>query len=94
MYELGGVALGVLGDVRPHVALGLGLLHSAGTIGARRGTDLVLDPAYGLTFDPAPVRPLLRALTVGGVMPGLLVEHQGVGLFDINRLVLGITWRR
>jgi hypothetical protein len=54
----------------------------------------VLDPAYGFTFDPAPARPLLRALSVGGVMPALLVEHQGVAFFDVNRLVLGITWRR
>jgi hypothetical protein len=29
-----------------------------------------------------------------GVLFGRLVELQGVGLFDVNRRVLGVTWRR
>lgn len=39
------------------------------------------------------VRPVLRTLTFGGVTPRGLVEHQGVDLFDVNRLVLGLAWR-
>jgi hypothetical protein len=93
-YQLGGVVLGVLGDVRPHVGLGLGLLNFSRPIGDRRGTDVVLDPAYGFTFEPAFARRTLRAATLGGATPALLVEHQGIGLFDVNRLVLGVTWRR
>jgi hypothetical protein len=26
--------------------------------------------------------------------PELLVEHQGVGLFKLNRVVVGLGWRR
>jgi hypothetical protein len=69
-------------------------LHNSAAIGGRSGTDAVLNPACGLTCDPAPARPLLRARSVGGTTPAPPVEHQGVGLFDVNRLVLGITWRR
>jgi hypothetical protein len=93
-YLFGGVRLGVLGRVRPQLGVGLGLLNFGSPVGGRSGTDLVVNPAYGLTADPAFARPLLRALTLGGVTPALLVEHQGVGLFDVNRLVLGVTWRR
>ena len=93
LYQLGGVRVGALGDVRPHASIGLGLLTFSDPIEGRRGTDIVLNPAYGLTFAPPFARPALRVLTLGGVMPALLVEHQGVSLFDVNRLVLGLTWR-
>ena len=93
-YQFGGLALGVLGSVRPHAGAGLGLLHFSRPIGDRRGTDLVLNPAYGITLEPAFARRALGAASIGGSTPALLVEHQGVGLFDVNRLVLGITWRR
>lgn len=93
-YRFGGARLGLLGDVRPHAGLGVGVLHYSAMVGGREGTNLVLNPAYGVTLDPAPLRPLLRALSVGGVPPALLVEHHGVGFFDVNRLVLGIDWRR
>jgi hypothetical protein len=94
IYQFGGARLGVLGEVRPHAGLGVGVLHYSAMVGGRDGTNLVLNPAYGLTLDPAPLRPLLRTLAVGGAVPALLVEHHGVGFFDVNRLVLGITWRR
>ena len=93
LYQLGGVRVGALGDVRPHASIGLGLLTFSDPIEGRRGTDVVVNPAYGLTLDPLFARPVLRTLTLGGVTPALLVEHQGVGLFDVNRLVLGLTWR-
>ncbi len=94
VYQFGGARLGVLGDVRPHAGLGVGVLHYSAMVGGRDGTNLVLNPAYGLTLDPAPLRPMLRTLSVGGAMPALVVEHHGVGFFDVNRLVLGLTWRR
>jgi hypothetical protein len=93
-YMFGGTTLGVLGRVRPQLGVGLGLLNYSSPVGSRGGTDLVLTPAYGAALDPVFARPLLRTLTVGGVTPALLVEHQGVGLFDVNRLVLGVSWRR
>jgi hypothetical protein len=93
MYQLGIVGLGRIGNVRPHASMGVGLLTFSEPIASRRGTDVVLNPAYGLSVDPSFARPVLRTFTLGGVMPALLVEHQGVGLFDVNRLVLGLIWR-
>lgn len=30
----------------------------------------------------------------GGRVPELVVEHQGVSLFDVNRVIVGLGWRR
>jgi hypothetical protein len=84
LYEVGPIF-----RVRPRVSLGAGLLNFSSPVGSRDGLDLVVTPAYGASF---PFR-AFRGFG-GGRVPELVVEHQGVGVFDLNRLILGIGWRR
>ena len=83
MYEVGPFF-----RVRPRVSLGGGLLNYSSTVGGRSGTDLVLTPAYGFSL------PLSGFRGIAGRTPELVVEHQGVDLFDVNRLVVGLGFRR
>lgn len=84
LYEFGRIF-----RVRPRVALGAGLLNFSGPVGSRDGLDVVVTPAYGVSV------PFTRLRRVGGIgTPELVVEHQGLGLFDLNRAVVGIGWRR
>ena len=75
-------ALAESGELREGSNVGGGQMVSA---------DFVLTPAYGATLDLPALRSGLGN-TIGA--PALLVEHQGVSLFDVNRLVVGLTWRR
>jgi hypothetical protein len=84
LYEVGPIF-----RVRPRVSLGAGLLNFSSPVGAHDGLDLVVTPAYGASL---PFRPF-RGFG-GGRTPELLVEHQGVGVFDLNRVIVGIGWRR
>jgi hypothetical protein len=88
-YEVRGPAIGSLGRIHPRVGLGAGLLNFSGTVSGRSGLDLVLTPAYGASL----ALPALRAVGALG-SPELVVEHQGIGMFDVNRLVIGLGWRR
>lgn len=88
LYEVGRLFGG-----RPRVSLGAGLLNFSDRVGSREGLDLVITPAYGLAL-PLARFTRFRLPGGGGTSPELVVEHQGVGFFDINRAVLGITWRR
>ena len=89
-YEFGGFQTNVLGRIRPYAGAGLGFLNFNGGNGDRDGLDIVINPAYGAS---AEVRGL-SAVRVGGRTPLLFVEHQGVGFFDVNRLLVGLKWRR
>ena len=89
LYEFGAVSTSI-GRVRPRAMLGAGLLNFSDRVRDRDGLDAVLTPAYGVALE----LPALRALGGGAGAPDLVVEHQGVGLFDVNRLVVGVRWRR
>ncbi|MGZ8376486.1 MAG: outer membrane beta-barrel protein [Gemmatirosa sp.] len=88
LYEVGRLFGG-----RPRVSLGAGLLNFSDRVGSRDGLDLVITPAYGLAL---PLARFTRFRLPGGgaTSPELVVEHQGVGFFDVNRAVIGIGWRR
>ena len=88
LYEVGRLFGG-----RPRVSLGAGLLNFSDRVGSRDGLDLVITPAYGLAL---PLARFTRFRLPGGgaTSPELVVEHQGVGFFDVNRAVVGIGWRR
>ena len=88
-YELRGPTVGRLGRIHPRASLGAGLLNFDGRVGGRSGLDVVLTPAYGVSL----ALPTLRSATGLG-SPDLVVEHQGIGMFDVNRLVVGLGWRR
>jgi hypothetical protein len=94
LYEFGGVRLGILGRVRPRFSVGAGFINFSGPVGGHDGLEVVFTPAYGATTDLPLVRGVLRALSAGNRAPEVLVEHQGIGFFDINRLVIGLTYRR
>ena len=83
MYEIGPIF-----RVRPRVALGAGLLNFREPVGGRDGLSLVVTPSYGVSL------PLDRLRLLGRATPELVVEHQGIDFFDVNRLVVGLGWRR
>jgi hypothetical protein len=87
-YEVGGFRTG-LGRLRPHVSLGAGFLNLSERVGDRDGLDLVVNPAYGASLE----LPGLARFNAGVRRPALLVEHQGIGFFDVNRLIVGLRWR-
>lgn len=84
LYELGPIF-----RVRPRVSLGAGLLNFSSPVGSRNGLDVVVTPAYGASL---PFNALRRF--GGSRVPELVVEHQGIGLFDVNRVIVGLGWRR
>jgi hypothetical protein len=81
MYEFGRLA-----RFRPRVGLGAGLLNFSGPVGSRDGLDVVITPSYGVSIPFGALR--------GVGTPELVVEHQGVGWFDLNRLIVALAWRR
>jgi hypothetical protein len=69
--------------LQPHVRLGVGVLWVTGDGDSQAGLNF----AYGVTFD----RPGRMADDKG---PRFFLEHQGIDLFDANRLVADLSWRR
>jgi hypothetical protein len=82
LYEVGPVF-----RVRPRVAIGAGLLNFSSPVGTRDGLNVVVTPSYGASVPISTFRTFGRA-------PELVVEHQGVNFFALNRLLVGIGWRR
>ncbi len=83
-YEFGTIA-----RFRPRVSLGLGLLNFSGPVGSRDGLEFAVTPSYGVSL------PLSAVLGAGrGRGAELVVEHQGLDFFDLNRVIVGIGWRR
>ena len=89
-YEFRGFATEAVGRIRPRLGLGLGLLNFSDRIGGRDGLDIVITPSYGVSIELPALRNGLGAIGT----PSLIVEHQGIGMFDVNRLLVGLTWRR
>jgi hypothetical protein len=84
LYEFG-----PLFRVRPRVGVGAGLLNFSSPVGANDGLSAVVTPSYGVAL------PFTRLRRLGGLgTPELVLEHQGLGLFDLNRAVVGLGWRR
>ncbi len=78
--------VGRTATITPRARLGLGLLRFSGSVDGGSGTQGVLNFAYGVTTN---------ALGVGGFgRPLVFFEHQGLDLFDFNRLVIGFQWHR
>jgi hypothetical protein len=75
-YQVGGAPL------QPYVYGGLGLLVLTDPNPGRAEREAVLNLGYGVNF-PVPGRD-------GG--PRLFLEHQGIDLFDLNRLIVGMRF--
>jgi hypothetical protein len=54
----------------------------------RDGLDLVINAGYGVTAES----PGLRGFANSGARE-LFIEHQGIGFFGLNRLLVGLVWR-
>lgn len=87
-YRFGGWQVNGLGLVRPYGQLGLGLLNFNNRVHGRDGLDLVINAGYGVTAES----PGLRGFANSGARE-LFIEHQGIGFFGLNRLLVGLVWR-
>jgi hypothetical protein len=72
--------------MRPFVEGGVGLLAISGDLDGRHGTTGVLNVGYGLTLD--------LTKTPGFGRPQLYLEHQGIDLYDLQRILIGLQWAR
>ena len=78
-FRLGGYA-----NLRPFVNGGLGLLAvRGGTVAGRDGTEAVLNLGYGVGWP-------IGGTVLGGGPSEVFIEHQGVDLFSLNRLLVGL----
>jgi hypothetical protein len=75
------------GAVEFYGGLGAGLLVMSEPIGDRSGADFVLTPAVGITGESAQL-----AEGLGGGAWGWFAEFQGIGFFDLNRVLVGLRW--
>lgn len=66
--------------IRPYAYAGPGFLFLGDPPRGRARTEAVLDVGYGLVV-PVPNR---------GPRPRVFIEHQGIDLFDLNRLIIGL----
>ena len=78
--------LGQFPTFTPQLGLGAGLLHFNEEVSGRDGLDGVLNLGYGAAID-------LWQSSSNRNVPVLVVEHQGVDLFSLNRLIAGLRWR-
>ncbi|HEU0301166.1 MAG TPA: hypothetical protein VFR37_17000 [Longimicrobium sp.] len=76
VFELGGA------PVQPYLSGGAGLFYLSEPPRGRASWEAVLNFGYGAAF-PVPGRS-------GG--PRLFLEHQGIDLFDLNRLLVGLRF--
>jgi hypothetical protein len=87
-YRLDGWQVGGIGLVRPYGQLGLGVLNFSDDVEGRDGLDLVINAGYGVTAESP------RTGGFAGIgARELFIEHQGIGFFDLNRLLVGLVWR-
>ena len=78
-FQLAGVR-----NLQPFVNGGLGLLVvRGGDISGREGTEAVLNLGYGIAWP-------IGATGIGSGPSEVFVEHQGVDLFSLNRLLVGL----
>ncbi len=72
--------------IQPHIVGGIGLLNFSDRIGSRDGLQGVINLGYGVSIP-------LTTNTGSKAAPVLTIEHQGVDFFQINRLLVGLSWR-
>lgn len=75
------------GTVEFYGGLSAGMLVLSEPIGDRSGADFVLTPAAGITGESAEI-----ASGLGGGAWGWFAEFQGIGFFDLNRVLVGLRW--
>ena len=73
--------------VEPYGGLGLGVLVLSGTLGDLSGSSVALTPILGVEIPATGMRDVF-----GEGLKGYFVEYQGVGFFDLHRLVFGLNW--
>ena len=69
----------------PQVEAGLGVLNFSDPLSRYDGTDGVVNLGYGVGID-------LWDRAAGGARPVLVIEHQGVDLFKLDRVLAGVRW--
>ncbi|MEO7999868.1 MAG: outer membrane beta-barrel protein, partial [Gemmatimonadaceae bacterium] len=86
IHTFGKRRLGEFRTIQPHVVGGIGILNFSDRVGSRDGLQGVINLGYGISM-PLFKNPGTRAA------PVLTVEHQGVDFFQLNRLLVGLSWR-
>jgi hypothetical protein len=75
------------GAVEFYGGLSAGVLVMSEPIGDRSGADFVLTPVVGITGESTEI-----AAGLGGGAWGWFAEFQGIGFFDLNRVLVGLRW--
>lgn len=73
--------------IQPHVIAGVGVLNFSDRVGTRDGLEGIINLGYGLSM------PLFTKPNTSRAAPVLTIEHQGVDFFQLNRLLVGLSWR-
>lgn len=73
--------------IQPHIVGGIGVLNFSDRVGSRDGVEGIINLGYGLSI------PLRKNPGTSRAAPVLTVEHQGVDFFQLNRLLVGLSWR-
>ena len=73
--------------IQPHVYGGVGILNFSDRVGTRDGLEGIINLGYGVSI------PLLKNPDATRAAPVLTIEHQGVDFFQLNRLLVGLSWR-
>lgn len=73
--------------IQPHVTGGVGVLNFSDRVGSRDGLEGIINLGYGVSV------PLFKNPTPSRATPVLTIEHQGVDFFQLNRLLVGLSWR-
>jgi len=85
-YMFRKMRLGTERTIQPHIVGGLGVLNFSDRVGSRDGLEGVINLGYGASV------PLMKN-TNNRSAPVLTVEHQGIDFFQLNRLLVGLSWR-
>lgn len=85
-YMFRKLRLGATRTIQPHITGGLGVLNFSDRVGSRDGLEGIINLGYGASV------PLMKN-TTNRAAPVLTVEHQGVDFFQLNRLLVGLSWR-
>ncbi|MBC8088915.1 MAG: hypothetical protein H7Z40_16745 [Phycisphaerae bacterium] len=78
--------LGAERTIQPHIVGGLGVLNFSDQVGSRDGLEGVINLGYGASI------PLVKGAT-NRATPVITLEHQGIDFFQLNRLLVGLSWR-
>ena len=86
IYNFGKRRMGEWRTIQPHIVGGVGILNFSDRVGSRDGLEGIINLGYGVSI------PLIRNPGTRAA-PVLTVEHQGVDFFQLNRLLVGLSWR-